>query len=116
MQNGFERLDTRQLVQLPETGQFAGNVFSQDLTVPLPEDDDALVLPDSDAVDALPAALKKRIELSPESGTLTVRGGITPQEIRRVASTFRLPEAAKKVQEGLDALLAARVARKVVQA
>lgn len=110
VQNGFERLDTRQLVQLPETGQFAGNVFSQDLTVPLPEDDDALVLPDSDAVDALPAALKKRIELSPESGTLTVRGGITPQEIRRVASTFRLPEAAKKVQEGLDALLAARVA------
>lgn len=110
VQSGFERLDTRQLVQLPDAGADAGHIFSQDLTVALPEAGNAIVLPDSDAIEALPAALRKRIEVSPEGGTLTIKGGATAQDVRKVAATFVQPDAATAVQQSLDTALAQRIA------
>lgn len=108
VQSGFERLDTKQLIQVPDAGGWAGGLFTQDLTVALPENDDVVALPDPEAVAALPASLRKRVELSPETGTLTIRGDATPQDIRKIAATFRHPEAAEAVRRGLDTAMAAR--------
>lgn len=110
VQSGFERLDTKQLIQLPDTGESAGHVFSQDLSIPLPEAGDTVMLPDADAIEALPAGLKKRIEVSPEAGTLTIKGGATAQDIKKVAATFIQPAATATVQQGFDTVLAQRVA------
>lgn len=110
VQSGFERLDTRQLIQLPDGAEDAGHLFSQDLTVSLPEAGATLALPDADALETLPAALKKRVEISPETGTLTIRGGASAQDIRRVAATFAQPELATAVRDRLDSALAERSA------
>ncbi|MGQ4660409.1 DEAD/DEAH box helicase family protein [Lysobacter sp. F6437] len=110
VQSGFERLDTKQLIRLPDDVESTGSVFSQDLTVALPENGDAVALPEPEAVAALPAALRKRLEISPEIGTLTIRGGTNSQDIRKIAATFSLRAAATAIEQGLDAALAARVA------
>lgn len=110
VQSGFERLDTKQLIQLPGAGEDAGNLFSQDLTVPLPEADSAVILPDAEAIEALPAGLRKRVEVSPETGTLTIRGGATALDIKKIAATFVQPAAATAIQQGLDTALAQRIA------
>ena len=110
VQSGFERLDTRQLIQLPAAGAAAGNLFAQDLTVPLPQAEDTLVLPDAQAIEALPATLRKRLEISPEAGTLTLKGGATPADIRKVAAAFVQPAAAAGVLRDLDTALAQRLA------
>lgn len=110
VQNGFERLDTKQLIQFPEAGH-TGHVFSQDLTVPLPESGDSIVLPEPGALESLPATLKRRLEISPETGTLTIRGGANAQDIRKVAATFSQPEVVAVVKQNLDTALAGRIAR-----
>lgn len=110
VQSGFERLDTEQLVHAADIDGSTGGLFTQDITVTLPERDQTVVLPDPDAVSALPASLRKRIELSPETGSLTLRGAATAQDIRKVAATFRHPEAAAAIRRELDTALAARTA------
>lgn len=110
VQSGFERLDTRQLIQIPEAGEGLGTLFSQDLTVSLPEALDTIALPESDALEALPGSLRKRLEISPESGTLTIKGGATAQDIRKIAATFSQPGIVTMMQQRLDTALAQRVA------
>jgi type III restriction enzyme len=107
VQNGFERLETRQLVEVLAP---AGTLFSQDLTVLLPTNNGAIVVPGPDAINALAAPLRKRLEISPESGTLTIRGAATANEIAAVASTFSEPADASDIRQKLDAVLAARIA------
>jgi type III restriction enzyme len=106
VQSGFERLDTRDLIRLPGG---VGNLFSQDMTVPLPRDGNALVLPDTDAIATLPEALRKRIEVSPEAGTVTVRGGATQGDIEKLAATFASPDAASTVRQSFVSVLARRI-------
>jgi type III restriction enzyme len=110
VQSGFERLDTKELIRVPNDDIVVGNLFAQDITVPLPESDAAIALPDQDTLDKLPASLRKRIEVSPETGTLTIRGAITAQEVKKVAATFSAPEAEKAMRQELDSALAARIA------
>jgi type III restriction enzyme len=109
VQSGFERLDTKQLVRLQESDDATGNLFSQDLTVPLPESNDAVALPDPQAVEALPKALRERVEVSPETGTLTIKNA-TAQDVKKVAGTFAQPEAAATVKQNLDTAMAASIA------
>lgn len=106
VQSGFERLDTRDLIRLPEA---AGNLFSQDMTVPLPRDGNAIVLPDTGAIATLPAALRNRVEVSPEAGTVTIRGGATKGDIEKLAATFASPDAATAVRLSFDSALATRI-------
>jgi type III restriction enzyme len=113
VQNGFERLDTSALIQ-PRSDE--RDLFSPaaDVVIPLPEEDSApdtergsgtgtaLVLPDATAVAALPKGLRDRLEVSPETGTLTIKGGATAKETRQIAETFKQPEVVKQVRDRLD--------------
>lgn len=110
VQSGFERLDTKQLIQLPDKPEATDHVFSQDLTVPLPTNDAGIVVPDADALSVLATGLRKRVEIAPESGTLTLRGAATAREIRLVAAIFSEPVDASMVAQALDTALAQRVA------
>jgi len=65
-----------------------------------------MALPDESALVSLPKALRDKVEVSPEGGTLTVKGGASPKQIQQVAATFKQPEAAKQVRESLDNALA----------
>ncbi|MCY9811869.1 DEAD/DEAH box helicase [Aeromonas caviae] len=115
VQSGFERLDTKDLIRTNQDDDTApiGDLFAPrgDLVIPLPEivlpdSSQQLALPDATALESLPKALRDKVEISPEGGTLTVKGGVTAKQIQRLADTFKHPEAAKSVRERLDTALA----------
>lgn len=108
VQSGFERLDTKDLIRTHLEDGPVGDLFSPevDLTIPLPEAGSVVVLPDLGAVAALPKALREKIEISPEAGTLTVKGRVSAAQVKQIAETFKEPQIAKVVREQLDAIVA----------
>lgn len=121
VQSGFERMETRDLIRTEADDQPMADLFTQqgDLTVPLPEIADVAVLPDEDALAALPKSLRDKVEFSPEAGTLTIKGGATPEQVRKVAETFKQFELVRQVKESLDtvqAILAAPPSRQLTPA
>ena len=112
VQSGFERLDTRDLIRIEANDQQTADLFTQhgDLTVPLPEIAETLILPDEEALSALPKSLRDKVEFSPEAGTLTIKGGATPEQVRKVAETFKQPEVIRQVREYLDTVQAIQAA------
>jgi type III restriction enzyme len=112
VQNGFERLDTKNLIYTPEDDTSLGSLFAPqgDITIPLPELNEKLMVPDENELQALSATLRNKLELSPETGTLTIKGGATSQQVQQIAQTFKSPEASKQVRERLDAAMTTQVA------
>ncbi|MBK9625417.1 MAG: DEAD/DEAH box helicase family protein [Rhodocyclaceae bacterium] len=113
VQSGFERMETRDLIRTTETeAEVTSDLFSQhvDLIVPLPEIAKALVLPNEDALAALPRTLREKLEISPESGTMTIKGGATSEQVRQVAETFKQTEIVRQVREQLDTAQAIQAA------
>jgi type III restriction enzyme len=113
VQSGFERIEAKDLIQTKGIGGGTLPLFDgapePDLIVPLPEIDGKLILPDGDKLAVLPGPLRKRIEVSPEAGTLTIKDGASDAQIKEVARTFPL-EVARKVRESLDTASADNVA------
>lgn len=104
VQSGFERLETQSLIQTHGELPSTGDLFAPqgDLIIPLPESDNSLVLPDETALETLPKSLRDKLEISPESGTLTLKGGANNKQIQQLADTFRHPEIAKSVRDRLE--------------
>lgn len=112
VQSGFERLETKDLIRTQSEDGTTDDLFApqQDLTIPLPELGTTVAMPDADAMAALPKALRDKVEISPETGTLTVKGGANATQLKQIADTFKQPEVAKKVRESLDTQVAVNVA------
>lgn len=114
VQSGFERIEAKDLIQTKAIDAGALPLFDSepegDLTVALPEIDEEVVLPDKDRFDALPKALRDRIEVSPEAGILTIKDGATETQIKKVAETFSQTDVRRKVRESLDTAAAATIA------
>ena len=110
VQSGFERQEAKDLISLPD--QVTPDLFTSntDFVVALPTQNDTVMTPNSEAIAVLPKALRDKIEISPEAGTLTLKGGATPAQIKKVAETFQHAEAVKAIQEQLDTALAAATA------
>ena len=111
VQSGFERLEAKNLIVAPNQ-ESSLDLFSQptDLVISLPEHDGFLSLPDEEAVAALPKSLRDKIEVSPETGTLTVKDGATSKQLQQISETFKQPETAKSVKEQLNTALAIQAA------
>ena len=69
-----------------------------------------VALPNEDAFNLLPKALREKVEISPEGGTLTIKGGATAEQVRKVAETFKSADAARQVKEQLDTAQALQAA------
>lgn len=112
VQSGFERLEAKDLIVTPDNDKPQQDLFAPttDLTIPLPEYDNVMSLPDEEAVASLPKAIREKIEISPETGTLTVKNGATNKQLQQVSETFKQPEVAKAVKEKLDTALAIQAA------
>ncbi|MGI2122763.1 DEAD/DEAH box helicase [Shewanella baltica] len=112
VQSGFERLEAKDLIVTSDNDRPQQDLFasSTDLVIPLPEYDDVMSLPDETAVAALPKTIRDKIEISPETGTLTVKNGATSKQLQQISETFKRPEAAKAVKEKLDTALAIQAA------
>lgn len=115
VQSGFERIETKDLIRIPDGMSVASTLFpmTDDLTIALPEADNEIVLPDKAALGVLPRALQRRIIISPETGTLTVKDGATPSQIQQIASTFTSPEVSRVVRERMDSASAGAGTREI---
>lgn len=107
VQAGFERQDANDLVR---TNPLAGS--SDDLlraqasvSVPLSAQDGRLVLPD---LSQLPEATRRRIEnkleLSPETGSLTLRGEWSAKEQKALKEAFAEPAAVAALEQAFSRL------------
>lgn len=85
VRSGFERYDTRRMIQLPTDDELE---FPQELVIQLPEDEDGVVLPDMASFSVLPQSLQDRIEMSGETGTMTIVGAIDANTAGSLADTF----------------------------
>ena len=102
VQNGFERLEAKDLLSIPEA-QTADLLSTQgDLTIALPIVDETVVTPNPESIAVLPKSLRDKLDYSPEAGVLTVKGGASPEQIKKIADTFKTTEAIKHVKEQLD--------------
>lgn len=112
VQSGFERLDTRDLIRTAADEQGTGDLFTsrEDLTVPLPDMAETVALPNEAAFAALPKSLRDRVEFSPEAGTLTIKGGATAEQVRKVAETFKQPDVVRQIRERFDTAQAIQAA------
>jgi len=108
VQAGFERLETRDLIRGVDDAGTMDDLFAPhvDLIISLPEIGERVLTPDETAFAALPKSLRDKVEVSPESGALTIKGGATNKQIQQLAQTFKQPEAEKQVRERLDTALA----------
>ena len=102
VQNGFERLETKDLIAVPDA--HTADLFSNqiDLTIALPIIEETVVTPNPELVAMLPKNLREKLDFSPETGVLAVKGGASPEQIKKIAATFKKPEAVKHVKEQLD--------------
>src|SRR5690606_33185713 len=108
VQNGFERMETRELIKTSNQLSQTGNLFDsfEDIVISLPVHDDLIVLPDADTMTALPKGLRDKVIISPELGTLTIKGDIARKQIEQLAETFKQPELAKEFRQRLESELA----------
>lgn len=107
---GFERQDVNDLIRAEHGEQGSGDLLRQRdcVTVPLPQVDDQVELPD---LSALPEATRKRfektLEVSPETGSMTLRGDWSrPGDQKALKDAFQSPQAVQIVEQAI-ALLAA---------
>lgn len=90
VQNGFERQYADELISSLAPAVPIEDLFTpkSDITVELPVKDENLVLPSEHLMAALPKAVRDKVELCPESGTLTIKAGATADQVLRVAKAF----------------------------
>lgn len=100
VQSGFERLEAAALVQPPpDFGE--GDLFTsrEEHAVELPTVNQVLQQP---VVSKLPQRLRDRVEVSPETGVLVLRGEINDAVVKAVAGSFEDREAGEIVRKALD--------------
>ncbi|RUS68102.1 hypothetical protein CUZ56_00587 [Saezia sanguinis] len=107
VQSGFERLESKDLIAPVQDDSPTPDLFNQaqDITVNLPEIDNQVITPDLDALNALPKTLREKVDISQETGTLTVNGTVTASQVKQLAETFKKPEVIKAIKEQLDTAL-----------
>ena len=106
---GFERQDANDLVRAHEDSQGSGDLLRQhdNVTVPLPQSAGNVELPD---LSALPEATRRRfeknLEVSPETGSMTLKGEWNRNDQKALKDAFHSPEATAVVERAFAKLAA----------
>ncbi|MBN8716485.1 MAG: DEAD/DEAH box helicase family protein [Xanthomonadales bacterium] len=103
---GFERQDANELVRV-ETEQTTPDLLREQaiVSVPLPVADDRVVLPDlSNAPEATRKRIENKIEISPESGSMTLRGEWSAAEQKALKAAFLEPAAIDALEQAFSRL------------
>lgn len=102
VRNGFERQETKELINLQDDGQ-PSDLFSQQtsLTYSTPE------LP---APEAIPDSLAKKVEVTPENGSITLKGSFSETQVKALQEVFQTPEEKQAAREAIVRLRSPRLA------
>lgn len=103
VRNGFERQETKDLIHSPEEpGQDDLFTLAAGLTFSAPE------LP---APEAIPAGLENKVEIAPETGTITLKGNFSAKQAQELESAFQTQEGKESIRQALSRLKAPRIPR-----
>ncbi|MFA6414051.1 MAG: DEAD/DEAH box helicase family protein [Syntrophales bacterium] len=93
VRNGFERQETKELINIP-AGMETEDLFSlhTSFTYSTPE------LP---APEAIPDKLLQKIEITPENGTITLKGSFSDAQMQALRDVFQTPAGKQAVQEAI---------------
>ena len=102
VRNGFERQEARELINIPDEQQ-AEDLFTHQhsLTYSTPE------LPEPEAI---PENLAKKIEIMPESGSITLKGTFTEAQVKALQNVFQTQAGKEAVREAVVRLRSPRKA------
>ena len=96
VRNGFERQEAKELIHIadapPEDELFSHQL---NLTYSTPE------LPEPEAI---PDNLAKKIEITPENGTITLKGSFTENQVKILQEAFTTSEGKKALHEAVNRL------------
>ena len=102
VRNGFERQETRDLINVSDEPQ-TEDLFTQQsaITYSTPE------LPEPEAI---PEKLAKKIEVTPENGSITLKGSFTETQVKALQDVFQTPAGKEAVREAVSRLRSPRMA------
>ncbi|MHB8121415.1 MAG: DEAD/DEAH box helicase [Desulfuromonadaceae bacterium] len=100
VRNGFERQETKDLINIQDDSQ-PDDLFNQQtsLTYSTPE------LPEPETI---PDNLAKKIEITPENGSITLKGTFSETQVKALQEVFQTPEGKQAVREAITRLRAPR--------
>lgn len=104
---GFERQDVNDLVRAEQGAHGTDDLLRQraSVTVPLPHVGDAIEIPDFSVLpEAVRRRIEKKVELSPETGSMTLRGDWSPSDQKALKEVFRSPQASEAMSLALSRL------------
>lgn len=94
VRNGFERQETKELINIPDEAQ-TEDLFNQQqtsFTYSTPE------LPEPESI---PDTLMKKIEITPENGSITLKGSFTETQMKTLQDVFHTPAGKQAVREAI---------------
>ncbi len=97
VKNGFERQETKDLIRAYEGTDAEDELFSYN-TPPSSVTFDTPELPDPKTI---PAALKDKIEITPETGSITLKGSFTAKQSESVGKVFQTAAGKAAVQQAI---------------
>ncbi|MHB8091695.1 MAG: DEAD/DEAH box helicase [Syntrophales bacterium] len=103
VRNGFERQEARELINILD-GEQTEDLFSQQqtsITYSTPE------LPETESI---PDTLMKKIEITPENGSITLKGSFTETQVKTLQDVFHTPAGKQAVQEAITRMRSPRKA------
>lgn len=93
VRNGFERQEAKELLIIPDDkGQ--DDLFSHQTTA-------TFTLPELPEPEAIPSELAKKVEIVPESSSITLKGAFTEPQAKALQSACRTPEGKEAMKQAI---------------
>jgi type III restriction enzyme len=96
VKNGFERQELKDLLNIPEE-TVQRDLFTQNATV-------TFTAPELLEPEAIPAGLTNKIDIIPETGSITLKGNFTAKQAETLESVFQTKEGKEAIREAISRL------------
>jgi type III restriction enzyme len=94
VRNGFERQEAQELVIVPGNDQGPGELFTQFTTT-------TVTVPELPQPEAIPAELAKKVEVVPESSSITIKGNISEPQAKALQNACHTPEGKEAMKQAI---------------
>jgi len=96
VKNGFERQEAKDLLNIPEE-PVQNDLFIHNVVV-------TFTAPELLEPEAIPAGLASKIDIIPETGSITLKGNFTPKQAEALESVFQTKEGKEAIREAITRL------------
>jgi len=100
VRSGFERQEAKELLIVPDDGG-QEDLFTHQTTA-------TFTLPELPASEAIPAELVKKIEIVPESGSITLKGMLTEPQAKALQDACRTPAGKEAMKQAIAQMRVSR--------